>query len=163
LTAGVGSFACLPFCFAPCLACWPFCLLARETLVFRRGRCRQPNSNLLTPQLSSSRSAAAAIIIQRCRVSFSSRSESYMPLVRACRRGRGMYHSLTTTTTQPRKSHCLLSAYASTDATSQTMVVSSLIPRATRFNSTNVAFAALGFLACVVYWRAKHPPARLGM
>jgi hypothetical protein len=46
-------------CFAPCLLA---VLLARETLVFRRGRCRQPNSNLLTPQEADLR--LAAIIIQ---------------------------------------------------------------------------------------------------
>ena len=57
----------------------------------------------------------------RCRVSFSSRSESYMP---PCARPVWSGY-VSFTTAQPRKSHCL-SAYASTDATSQTTVVLSL-------------------------------------
>jgi hypothetical protein len=40
LSTGVG------FRFTPCLLA-----VARETLDFRRGRCRQPNSNLLTPRV----------------------------------------------------------------------------------------------------------------
>lgn len=85
LSTGVG------FRFTPCLLA-----VARETLDFRRGRCRQPNSNLLTPRVLVPHCSNVWECADLLRLS-SSKGAGY-PFLQdrkvTCARpnGRGMYH-----------------------------------------------------------------------
>ena len=144
LSTGVG------FRFTPCLLA-----VARETLDFRRGRCRQPNSNLLTPRVLVAQTFGSAQI-------FCGYHRQKVPGILFFKIGK--LHARVRMV-----GVCIISssshsspAYASTDATSNRLMdfsPSLFVPRVssilTIYSQSTCRFRGSRLPRFVVCWRAK--------